>query len=238
MTHSLKDAVVVVTGASGNLGQAVVKAFAEQGAKVALVDLKITPLRDVIKSLDGDKDQFEPFAVDLSDPKAIDELYQSINEKFGTVNHVVHTVGGFAMGDPVHAGNLDVFDQMMTLNARLLYLFGGKSAEYLLDKKAGGSITFVLARAGKKGGKHNSAYTASKAAATRIMESMSAELKDHGIRVNGVSPSIIDTPPNRKDMPDADFDKWVKPEQITELMIFLAQNDAMTGADIEISGRS
>lgn len=235
---TLKDSVVLVTGASGSVGQAVVKAFAEQGAKIALVDLKITPLREVIKSLEGDKDQFAPFAVDLNDSDAIDGLFQSIDEQLGTVNHVVHTVGGFAMGDPVHAGNLDVFDQMMNLNARLLYLLGGKSAQYLLDKKVRGSITFMLARAGKKGGKHNAAYVASKSAATRIMESMAVELKDHHIRVNGISPSIIDTPPNREDMPDANFDKWVKPEQIADLMIFLTQNQAITGADIEISGRS
>jgi NAD(P)-dependent dehydrogenase (short-subunit alcohol dehydrogenase family) len=235
---TLKDAVILVTGASGNVGQAVVKAFAEQGAKVALVDLKITPLRAFIKSLDGDKDQFEPFATDLSDPKALDELFQAIDDKFGTINHIVHTVGGFAMGDPVHAGNLDVFDHMMNLNARLLYLFGGKSAEYLLDKKIKGSISFMLARAGKKGGKNNAAYSASKSAATRIMESLSAELKEHGIRVNGVSPSIIDTPINREDMPNADFNQWVKPEQIGDLMVFLAQNSAMTGADIEINAQS
>lgn len=238
MSHSLKGTTVLVTGASGNVGQAVVRAFAEQGANVALVDLKITPLRDVIRSLEGDKDQFEPFAVDLSDPKAIDDLFKAVDEKFGAVHHIVHTVGGFTMGDPVHAGKLDVFDQMMNLNARLLYLFGGKAGEYLISKKSGGSISFMLARAGKKGGKENAAYSASKSAATRIMESMSAELKEHHIRVNGVSPSIIDTPINRKDMPKADFEKWVKPEQIGALMVFLAQNEAMTGADIEINAQS
>ncbi len=235
---TLKNAVIIVTGAGGNVGQAVVRAFAEQGAKVALVDLELAPLNAVIQSLDGDKDQFEPFALDLNNPQAIDGLFQAVEEKLGAVHHIVHTVGGFAMGDPVHAGNLDVFDQMMNLNARLLYLFGGKAADYLLKQQSGGSISFMLARAGKKGGKHNAAYTASKAAATRIMESMSAELKAHNIRVNGVSPSIIDTPANRKDMPNADFDRWVKPAQIGALMVFLAQNDAMTGADIEINAQS
>ncbi len=233
----LKNAVVMVTGGSGNVGQGVVNAFAEAGARVAVVDLHAERISQVVDAL-NDNTRFKGFAVDLSDPQALDTLLLNIEQEFGQIDHLVHTVGGFAMGDPVHAGNLEVFDKMMALNARLVYLVGGRVAAHMIEKNVRGSLTFVLARAAKKGGKHNAAYVASKAAATRIMESMAVELKEHHIRVNGVSPSIVDTPPNREGMPKADFDAWVKPAQIGELMVFLASNDAMTGADVEISAWS
>jgi NAD(P)-dependent dehydrogenase (short-subunit alcohol dehydrogenase family) len=94
----------------------------------------------------------------------------------------------------------------------------------------------VLARSGLKGIRNQAAYTASKAAGFRLMESMALELRDHGIRVNGVSPSIIDTPPNRASMPDADPNKWVTPEQIANGILFLASNEAagLYGTNLEI----
>lgn len=235
--NELNGAVVMITGASGNVGAAVAAAFAGAGARLALVDLDADRLKQVVDSL-PEGATARPFAADLSDLQAVDTLLVNIDEAFGKVDHVVHTVGGFAMGDPVHAGNLDVFDRMMMLNARLVYLLCGRVAAHMIEKNIAGSISIVLARAGKKGGNTNAAYSASKAAATRIMESMAVELKSHRIRVNGISPSIVDTPPNRDSMPNADPSAWVSPARIAELVLFLATNDAMTGADVEISAWS
>ena len=175
---------------------------------------------------------------DLSDGDAVDRAIQQITDATGGIDHVVHTVGGFAMGDPVHAGDINTFEKMMALNARMTYLVCGKIAAYMIDAGKTGSINMILARAGRQGSKNMGAYTASKAAATRIMESMAAELKEHHIRVNGISPSIVDTPPNRNSMPDANFDDWVKPAQIGDLAVFLARNEAMTGANIAINAWS
>lgn len=230
----LSDQTYMITGASGNVGRAVAHAFAQAGANLVLVDMQIEPLQALIADLAAEPSRFRPFAVDLSDPSAIDHLLADI----GQVNGLVHTVGGFAMGDPVHAGNLDVFDRMMNLNARIVYLLAGKVAKHMITHGTKGSISIVLARSAGKGAKNQAAYVASKAAATRIMESMALELKEHGIRVNGVSPSIIDTPQNRASMPNADPNNWVKPAQIADLMLFLATNPAMTGANIEISAWS
>lgn len=231
----IQDSVVMVTGGSGNVGRGVVEAFAAVGAKVAIVDLRKRDCDEVAEALGGDPARYQGFGADLSQPEAVDALIAEVTAAFGRIDHLVHTVGGFAMGDPVHAGNLDVFDKMMALNVRVLYLVAGRVARAMIDTGVTGSISLILARAAQAGGKNKAAYTASKAAAARIMESMAAELKEHQIRVNGISPSTVDTPPNRDDMPNANFDNWVTPAQIGELAVELARNDAMTGADVAIS---
>ena len=235
---TLTNKTYLITGASGNVGRAIARTFSQVGANLALVDMNTDALNALISEIGGDSARFKPYTADLGNPEAVDMLLSQIESDFGKLDGLVHTVGGFAMGDPVHAGKLDVFDRMMTLNARIVYLLAGKVASFMISKGIKGSISIMLARSGGKGAKNQAAYTASKAAATRIMESMAQELKEHGIRVNGVSPSIIDTPQNRSSMPNSDPNNWVSPAQIGDLMVFLATNEAMTGANIEISAWS
>jgi len=239
MTYDMMGKVIAVTGASGNIGSGVVKAFAETGARIALIDRDAAKISRLISELGSDTDKYKGLPADLSDPEAVDTVINHIVDHFGGVDSLVHTVGGFAMGDNVHDGNMDTFDLMMTLNVRLTYLVAGKFAAQMLKTLTPGSISLILAKAGKSGASGMAAYTASKAAATRIMESMAQELKANNIRVNGISPSIVDTPPNRNSMPDADFDKWVNPAQIGDLAVFLASNaaSAITGTNVEISGK-
>lgn len=240
MATDMTGKVIAVTGASGNIGRGIVKALAETGARIALIDRDAAKLSRLISELGGDTDKYKGLPADLGDPEAVDTLINHIIDHFGTIDGLVHTVGGFAMGDNVHDGNLDVFDKMMTLNARLVYLVAGKFAAQMRSTITPGSITMILATAGRSGSKQKAAYSASKAAATRIMESMAEELKADNIRVNGISPTTVDTPPNRESMPDADFDKWVTPDQIGDLAVFLASDDgaAITGTDIKIAGRT
>ena len=239
MNVDMTGRVVVVTGAAGNVGEGVLKAFAATGAKLVLVDRDGNKLSRRLSALGTDRDRYKGMPTDLNDPEAIDQMIKQIHGHFGRIDALVHTVGGFAMGDPVHAGNMDVFDQMMLLNARILYLVCGKVANYMVENKTPGAITAVLARSGQKGMKNQGAYTASKAAATRIIESMALELREHNIRVNGVSPSIVDTEPNREAMADADFSKWVTPAQIADLMVFLSSNaaNAISGENIVIANK-
>jgi len=110
----------------------------------------------------------------------------------------------------------------------------------MLEKGVAGKIVFVLARASLKGAAGSSAYTASKAAAQRVMESLSAEVRDAGIHVNAVLPSTIDTPPNRESMPKADTSKWVTPEQVADAIAFLASDaaSALHGVSLEVYNRA
>lgn len=236
---NLAGKTIMITGATGNVGAGVVKAFVDAGANIALVDLNADKIANMInKELGGDTSRFKGFPTNLGEPEAVKATVDEIAAQFGQIDGLVHTVGGYAAGDPVHAVNLSVFDKMISLNARMVYLVCGAVANHMVEKGVKGSISVMLARSGQKGSKGHAAYAASKAAATRIMESMALELKEHGIRVNGISPSTVDTPPNRESMPNANFDHWVKPEQIGDLMVFLATNEAMTGTDIEISAWS
>ncbi|HEX2620616.1 MAG TPA: SDR family NAD(P)-dependent oxidoreductase, partial [Phototrophicaceae bacterium] len=217
----------------------VVRGFANAGAKVALVDMNMDRMNQVINDLPGDNSHYKGFVGDLSQPEAVQQLIGEIAGHFGQIDILVHTVGGYAAGQPVHEAGIDVLEKMMALNVRPLYLVGGATARHMMDKGIPGRMVFVLARAGLKGAKNMGAYTASKAAATRIMESLSAELKDHGINVNGVSPSIIDTPINRNDMPNADFSKWVTPQQLADTILYLASDQAASlhGVNLEVYGR-
>lgn len=239
MADELKGKVIVLTGAGGGLGKGVAKKLAEAGACLALVERNPDSLADCIQALGGDTECYKGFPADLSKEEEVETALNHIIDQFTEIDGVVHTIGGFAMGDPVHATKMDVFDKMMTLNTRILYLVAGIFANYFVENNRTGSITAVLARSGKKGAKNQAAYVASKAAATRIVESMALELREQGIRVNGISPSIIDTPANRDDMSSADFSKWVTPSQIGDLMVFLQSNasEAINGANIEISGQ-
>jgi len=121
---TLTNQTYLITGASGNVGRAVAHAFAQAGANLALVDMKIEPLQELIADLGGDANRFRAFTADLGNPESVDSLLNEVHQVHG----LVHTVGGFAMGDPVHAGNIDVFDRMMNLNARIVYLLAGKVA--------------------------------------------------------------------------------------------------------------
>ena len=207
MAEQLGGKVILVTGATGGVGTGVVNALAKAGACIAMVDRDADKLADLINNdvLKGDTECYKGFPADLSDPESVDRLLNHVVDAFSEIDGLIHIVGGFAMGDPVHAGNLDVFDRMMAMNARMTYLVCGRVAKYMVDTAKQGTIAMVLARSGKAGAKNQAAYVASKAAATRIMESMALELKEHGIRVNGVSPSIVDTEANRASMPSSDF---------------------------------
>ena len=240
MTDELAGKVIVVTGATGGVGRGVIETLAASGACLALVDQNADRLAGAIQdNLNGDTECYKCFPVDLNDSDAVDNALGHILDQFTQIDGLVHIVGGYEAGTPVYESAIGVFDRMMTLNARMVYLVCGKVAHHLVKAGRGGSISIVLARAAQKGSANHAAYTASKAAATRIMESMALELREHDICVNGVSPSIVDTAANRNDMPNADFDKWVTPAQIGDLMVFL-QSDAsvaITGTNIEISGR-
>lgn len=223
----------MVTGAAGNLANGVVRKFASEGATLALVDRHAEGMEKRAAEWGDLLGDYAIIEGDLGEPEAVQQVLQQVVERFGRIDALVHTVGGFAMGDPVHEADVSVYDKMMFLNARVLFITLGAVAKHMVDNQVEGSILAVLARSGLKGSKNAAAYAASKAAAQRIVESMALELKDHNIRVNGVMPSLIDTPPNRAEMPNADFSKWVTPEQLADAIAFLTSDAARA-----ISGES
>jgi NAD(P)-dependent dehydrogenase (short-subunit alcohol dehydrogenase family) len=236
MTNEFAGKTAVVTGAAGNLGQAVARRLAADGARLVLIDRDQARLDAVAATF---QTEVMTAVADLGDEASVDALVGSIEERFGKIDILAHTVGGFAMGTPVHETPQDIWDRMFALNVRPIYVTCGRIARHMLDHQVAGKIVMVLARAANAGSANAAAYTASKAAAQRIMQSMALELRDHNINVNGVLPSIIDTAPNRNDMPNADFSKWVTVEDVANGMAFLASGSARSlhGVSLEVYGR-
>jgi NAD(P)-dependent dehydrogenase (short-subunit alcohol dehydrogenase family) len=231
---------VMVTGAAGNLARGVLTRFAQEGAQLVLVDVRQEWLDGTVQALAGILGEHLVLVGDIGKPAEMDALIAQAVEKFGQIDVLLHTAGGFAMGTPVHESDFEVYERMMYLNVQLTWVACGRVAKHMIDKGIKGSIISVLARSGLKGAKNMAAYTASKAAAERIIQSMAAELLEHGVRVNGIMPSTIDTPANRRDMPNADFAKWVSPAQIADVMAFLASDaaSAISGDSIGVYNRA
>jgi 3-oxoacyl-[acyl-carrier protein] reductase len=237
MAGRLDGKVAVVTGAGGNLGQPTVKRLAADGAKIVIADRNADKARALAEQLPTESMIFN---LDATNADSVDALVTAVAERFGQIDILAHTVGGFTMGKKIYEPGMADLEQMWRLNVVPVYLVGGRVARQMLDKEIAGKIVIIVSRAALKGGAAAGAYTASKAAALRLVESLAAEVQGKGINVNAISPSVIDTPPNRADMPDADFSKWVTPEHIADTIHFLASpaGDAYNGANLEIYGRA
>ena len=227
----MQNKVILISGANGGLGQGVVEHFRGLGVRLALIERKA--------EASASADQII-LSADVTDPASMQAAIAQVTAHFGRIDGYVHTVGGYAAGQPVHALDLDAWDKMMLLNARSVYVAAGSVARYMVEAQIPGSIVVVLARAALKGGKNMAAYTASKAAAQRIVESMAAELGEHGVRVNAVLPGTIDTDANRAAMPNADFSKWVQPTQIAAAIAFLISDaaSATSGDSLAVYGQA
>ncbi len=220
---SFKDQCVIVTGASGNLGRAVVRAFAEQGANVALVDRNAAAVDAALADLGYKNDKrFMPAIGDLLDQAQVTALVQSIAQRFGGVQVLCNLAGGFRMGEAVHETSDANWNFLFDINTRTLLHAARAVVPQMLAQTPNthgsrGKIINVGAFGAQKGGANMGAYAASKAGVMRLTESMAAELREQGINVNAVLPTIIDTPQNRADMPNADPSKWVAPEALADV---------------------
>ena len=229
---SFKGRDVLITGAAGTLGLAVSALFRDRGALLSLVDRDTAPLRSAGFA------SAECLALDLLDPEELRRGIDQAVQARGPLDVVCHLAGGFRMGETVHETSAQTWDFLMDLNVRSLIHVAGAVVPGM-QARGSGAIVCVGAAAGWKGGARMGAYAASKSALTRLVESMSAELRDDGIRVNCVLPSIIDTPPNRAAMPDADTARWVAPHDLAEVIAFLASPaaQAVHGAAVPVLGR-
>ncbi|MEM1432514.1 MAG: SDR family NAD(P)-dependent oxidoreductase [Pseudomonadota bacterium] len=219
--------IVLVTGAAGALGVAVVEHFATAGATLAQLDL--TPIDNAHWSA----------TCDLTSADATAAAVGAVVTALGRIDVLANIAGGFTMGDAVHETSADTWDFMFNLNARSVFNTA-RAVVPVMKRGGGGRIISVGARAGLRGGGAMGAYSAAKSVVHRLTESMAEELKADGINVNAVLPSLIDTARNRADMPDADFSQWVRPESIAGVVGFLASDAArdVHGALLPVEGLS
>ena len=233
---SFDNRTVIVTGAAGNLGKAVAKAFADLGANLVLVDLKRGSLEGAFGS-ENDHRSFVP--ANLLDRAGATGVAQAALTRFGRIDVLCNIAGGFRMGETVHETSDENWDFLFDINTRTL-LHAVRAVVPHMVAAGGGKIVNVGAFAAQKGVAQMGAYTASKGTVIRMTEAMAAELRDKNINVNCVLPTIIDTPENRAAMPKANPAKWVAPADLANVIVFLASDAARAvhGAAVPVAGLS
>jgi NAD(P)-dependent dehydrogenase (short-subunit alcohol dehydrogenase family) len=224
---------IVISGAAGVLGGAVAEAFSAAGAHVALVDRSVDA-KGLDKRLGAP--HFFLGDTDLTVLAQAQRAMETVASRLGGIDVVVNVAGGFRW-ETIADGNLDTWDFLYRINLRTAVCASKAALPYLAA--GSGRIINIGAAAVAKAGTGMGAYTASKAGVIKLTEALAEELKDKGITVNAVLPSIIDTPANRADMPQADFTRWVTPAALADVIVFLASDGAraITGAAIPVSGR-
>jgi NAD(P)-dependent dehydrogenase (short-subunit alcohol dehydrogenase family) len=216
---------VIVTGGLGALGRAVVSELVGRGMQVAVVD--------VVQPQGNQGDAFIVGGVDLTDEAAVSTAYQTIADKLGGIDGLVNIAGGF-LWETVVDGSLDSWDRMHAMNLRTAVVSSKAALAHIGE---GGAIVNIGANAANKVAMGMAPYAASKAGVRALTESLAEEVRGRGIRVNAVLPTIIDTPTNRADMPDADRSDWVTPAGAARAIAFLLSRDSatITGACITLS---
>ena len=236
----LSGKIAVVSGASGNLGAAVVRRLYAEKVRLALIDRNEQSLREALRAESIDDRDVLVGKVDLTHKGEVDRFIEQVAEKYGRVDIMVNTAGGYKPGKPVHEMDEAFWNGVLDLNAKIAFFLSGAVARTMLAQGTKGRIVNIAGKAGLSAFATGAAYSAAKAAVLRLTESMSAELLKHGITVNAILPSTIDTPQNRESDPKADFSKWVAPESLADVIAFVCSDAArdISGAAIPVYGRA
>lgn len=229
--------IVLVAGGTGGLGRAVSEAFLSQGAHVIVTWRHREEYDALVAAANTNVQRLEGHAADVTDAGAAAALVAAIVARHGRLDALVNTVGGYVGGTKLWQADAGVLERMLAVNLRAGYALARAAVPAMLPARKG-SIVNIAAKAGVDHPAGAAAYAASKAAAIALMDSLAADLVGTGVRVNSVLPSIIDTPANRKAMPDADHDRWPKPADIARVVLFLCSEDARVihGASIPVYG--
>jgi NAD(P)-dependent dehydrogenase (short-subunit alcohol dehydrogenase family) len=231
-----RNGTVLITGATGGLGPAVVAAFLAAGWRVVATSRSGRPPQDLVGH-----DRLESVATDLFEPADVAEAVTvaAADRAGAPLKALVNLVGGYAIGGPVHETPVEQFERQLTLNLRPTYLVTRVVLPHLVDV-GGGAIVCMGARAAVRPFRGAAGYASAKAAVIAFAQAVAVEYRAAGVRCNAVLPSVIDTPANRDREPDADTSKWVPPEQVAAVIRFLCSDDSAptSGAAIPVYGRA
>lgn len=239
MDINFSGQVVLVAGGTGGLGTAVSLAFLNEGAKVFVTYRKEQEFLS-LKCLAGPRTtNLEGYELNVGDAAATIQVVTNVAKRNGVLDVLVNAIGGYSGGETLWDAELDTLDRMIALNLRSGYALT-RAVVPIMVKAGHGSVVNIAAKAAVDHAAGASAYAASKAAALALMDSLAADVKGTGVRVNSVLPSIIDTPANRKAMPGSDSSTWPKPEDIAKVVLFLSSNHAAVihGAAVPVYGNS
>jgi NAD(P)-dependent dehydrogenase (short-subunit alcohol dehydrogenase family) len=235
----MQDKVILVTGATGALGRVVARTMAATGARVALTARRQEALDALVDELDAEgSGRVWAQAADLAVAQDVERLVSALAERWGGVDILLNTAGGWRGGVRVADVSEEEWDFMLDMNLRSAFLINRAVLPYMVKQGWGrivnvGSSSAVAPRA------RGAQYAVSKAGVVALTAAIAADYRRSGVAANVILPSIIDTPANRRGMPDADTSRWVKPQEIAELMLFLCSEagGSLNGASVPVYGR-
>ena len=235
--YDFSNKVVLITGGTGALGKTLTQRFISSGATTIATYLN----DEKIEAIKGQNTiNAELIKADVTREEQVIKLISTVVERFGHIDILVNSVGGYLGGKSVTELEEHEWDLMMNLNLKSAFLISKYVIPVMKSSGPGGKIVHISSKTGLKSEGHDSAYAASKSGLIRLVESISQETKELGINVNCILPSVIDTEANRRAMPKADFSRWVKTDDLTNVVFFLCSQEAkvITGAAIPTYGLS
>jgi len=237
MAERFRGKVALIAGGTGGLGRAVSLAFLEESARVIVTYRTRSEFDSLVQDAGLHGAALTGLQLDVTDEASTLQAIAQLAADAGRIDILVNAVGGYAGGTDLWSTPPEVFERMIALNLRSGFSLCRAVVPIML-RQGSGWIVNVASRAAFDHAAGASAYASTKAAAIAMMDSLAADLRGKGVRVNSVVPSIIDTPANRRDMPNANFAQWPKPEDIAKVILFLASEDArlIHGASIPVYG--
>jgi NAD(P)-dependent dehydrogenase (short-subunit alcohol dehydrogenase family) len=227
---------VLVTGGTGALGTSVTRRFLEQGDEVAVSWI----VEDEADRTRRDLAEFAGLLLvraDLSQPDDVARMLGEVEAAAGGVDTLVHLVGMWRGGKPVHETDDATWDLVMDVNLRTAFNCARATLTGMLER-GWGRMVFVSSRTAHRAQAGQAAYAVAKAGVAALAEAIADETRGTGVTANAVSPSVIDTPANRRAFPDSDPSRWVAPDDLAATIAFLASDEAaaITGATLEVPG--
>jgi NAD(P)-dependent dehydrogenase (short-subunit alcohol dehydrogenase family) len=234
-----RDRVALIAGGTGALGRAVSAAFAREGARVIVTYRQQSEFEEFLSQSKLNARDVKGLIVDATDASAVARAIESILANGGALDILVNTIGGYHGGKRIWEEDLSSYEQMMSLNLKAGFVLARAVIPAMIRQNRGWIVN-VASRAGYGKSPGAALYSASKAGALALFDSLAEEVKSYPINVNSVVPSIFDTPANRQAMPKADYANWPKPEEISDVIVFLCSQQAriIHGAAIPVYGRT
>jgi NAD(P)-dependent dehydrogenase (short-subunit alcohol dehydrogenase family) len=234
-----KNRVALIAGGTGALGRAVSAAFAREGARVTVTYRRQSEFEEFLSQSKLNAQDVKGLMVDATDAAEVARATESILANGGALDILVNTIGAYQGGKRIWEEDLSSYDQMMSLNLKAGFVLARAVLPAMIRQNRGWIVN-VASRAGYGKSPGAALYSASKAGALALFDSLADEVKPYPISVNSVVPSIFDTPANRQAIPAADYASWPKPEEIADVILFLCSQQAriIHGAAIPVYGRT
>lgn len=230
--------IVLITGATGSVGRVISSTMAETGLRLVLTGRSQSPLEELAAKLDPLGDRILPFSADLTGEADVKRLIDAISTRWSGVDILLNIAGGWSGGVSLGEMSEEDWVSALDMNLRSAFLINRAVIPYMVRRGWGRIVNFA-SKAAESPSPKQAGYNVAKAGIIALTASIAADYRRKGIAANAIMPSIIDTPNNRKQMPEADFSRWVTPAELAELVLFLCseQGGSLNGASIPIYGR-